>query len=110
MKRGSAIPSMLVFISVAVVGLWVARLASANVNSDDPLAPLARGSLEVWVPDTFFRGMPQVTQQYQWMPLLNEFQNDFPSFELRFNVIGREAFVQAMRSSASGYSVCGQPE
>jgi hypothetical protein len=94
----------LVLFSVALAGLFVATSGAAPLAPDDPLAPLSHGSLEVWVPDTFFTGMPHVTRQYQWSPLLSEFQNDFPSFELRFHIMGRESFVQSIQSPTPGPS------
>ncbi len=98
MKRRTALRSMRLLVSVAVLaGLWGARGAGEQVQLDDPLAPLARGSLEVWVPDTFFRGASaNFVHQYEWSPLLSEFKRDFPEFDLRFKIMDRAAFVEAI--------------
>jgi hypothetical protein len=115
MKRRPALRSMRLLFSLAiVVGLAGARGAGEQVPPDDPLAPLARGSLEVWVPDTFFTGAPVlVTRQYQWTPhqwtpLLSEFQNDFPGSVLHFNIMDRAAFVQAIHSNGPNPRTAGE--
>ena len=54
-------------------------------------------SLEVWAPDTFFRGASaSFVHEYEWSPLLSEFKRDFPDFDLRFKVMDRAAFVEAI--------------
>ncbi len=68
-----------------------------RIQPDDPLAPLARGSLEVWVPNTFFTGASaNFVHRYEWSLLLSEFKGDFPEFDLRFKIMDRAAFVQAI--------------
>lgn len=89
----------LLFGIALVVSLWGVTGAGHQAQPEAPLAPLVRGSLDVWAPDTFFTGGEEpparITRQYQWSSLLSEFRSDFPGFDLRFNVMARAAFVQA---------------
>lgn len=96
MKCGSTIS---ILFSFAVAGLWAATAAPSRVQAVDPLAPLARGLLEVWAPDTFLRGMVPIKHEYQWSPLLSEFKNDFPGFDLRFKIMDRDVLALALRSA-----------
>ncbi|MDQ2711777.1 MAG: hypothetical protein M3Y24_05985 [Acidobacteriota bacterium] len=102
MKRRRAFRSVPFLWSAAILlSLWLMRVAGEQTQVDYPLAPLARGSLEIWVPKTFFTGRmddptARVIHQYQWSPLLSEFERDFPVFDLRFNILDRAEFVQAV--------------
>lgn len=101
MKRRPAVWPIPLLLSIGVfVTPCGARGAGEQLQPNNRLAPLARGSLEVWVPDTFFTGGTEpparVTRQYQWSPLITEFRNDFPDFDLRFNILDRTVFVQAI--------------
>jgi hypothetical protein len=68
------------------------------------MAPLQRGTLEVWVPKTFVAGLmtdpaAHIIVTYQWTLLMNEFKRDFPAFDLHFKIMERDEFVAAVHSS-----------
>lgn len=85
---------------VIPVSLCGATRASEQLQPDDPLAPLTRGSLDVWAPDTFFTGASaNFVHEYEWSSLLSEFKSDFPQFDLRFKVMARAVFVDAIHST-----------
>ncbi|MGO9271624.1 MAG: hypothetical protein ACLQOO_15400 [Terriglobia bacterium] len=62
-------------------------------------AALQYGTLTVWVPRTFVRGVVPKDHEYDWDTwVLAEFKHDFPNFDLRFEVLEREQLEQAMHS------------
>src|SRR5947209_5474976 len=67
-------------------------------------AALRQGTLEVWVPESYVMGVmgdptKQVRHDYRWSLLLNEFKSDFPEFNLKFRILDREKFLEAIHAS-----------
>lgn len=67
-------------------------------------AVLQQGTLEVWVPKTFTMGLmsdpsARIINEYDWTPLLKEFESDFPGFVLHFKIFERDDFLKAVLAS-----------
>ena len=60
---------------------------------------LQRGTLTIWVPKTLIRGLASQSFDYPWGVLLSEFKDDFPDFDLEFQILDRDDFVQRLHSS-----------
>lgn len=65
---------------------------------------LQHGTLEVWVPKTFIMGLmsdpsARIINEYDWTPLLTEFESDFPGFGLHLKVFERDDFLKAVLAS-----------
>ncbi|HMD84838.1 MAG TPA: hypothetical protein VKO18_09070 [Terriglobia bacterium] len=92
MTAGQANPNTL-----QPAGVGPQRLSEAE-------ADLQQGSLTVWVPRTFVRGMPSIPAEeryhdYEWEGLQREFKADFPNFNLRFVELDLGEFIRVMHSS-----------
>jgi hypothetical protein len=64
-------------------------------------ADLQQGTLTVWVPRSFVRGVSSLPasdryHDYSWKALETEFKADFPNFDLRFVEMDRDDFIRAM--------------
>ena len=63
----------------------------------DAMAALEQGTLTVWVPRTFLRGNGTYDQDLHWDTwFLPKFKQDFPNFDLHFEVMEREQLEKAM--------------
>jgi len=65
---------------------------------------LQRGTLRVWVPKSHVMGLmsdpkAQVINAYPWGILQSEFKRDFPGFDLDFQILDRDDFVQRLHPS-----------
>ena len=105
MKCGQTFRSVALLLGVTMTAsMGLAGGAGGQTQHENPLATLAQGSLEIWAPKTFFTGRmddptARIMHQYQWPSLLNEFKSDFPGFDLRFNVLDRDDFVQSVHGT-----------
>ena len=64
-------------------------------------AYLQQGTLTLWVPHTYYRGMRSLPAEeryhdYDWEGLRREFKADFPNFKLRFVELDLAEFIRAM--------------
>src|SRR5208337_273263 len=64
-------------------------------------AILQQGSLRIWVPRTYYRGMESIPAEeryhdYDWEGLKKGFKADFPNFDLRFQELDLAPFIRAM--------------
>jgi hypothetical protein len=63
------------------------------------MAALEQGTLTVRVPRTLLRGMKSMDYDYHWDTwFLPKFKQDFPNFDLHFEVMERELLEKAMQS------------
>jgi hypothetical protein len=101
--------------AVASLGIIVSLLTAHGANCQESNAPaqlvranelaaLQRGTLEVWVPQDVVMGRMgepnvRVTVTYKWPTLLDDFKRDFPDFDLRFKILGRDDFARAFHST-----------
>ena len=93
--------------------LLFATIGFAQSQQNAPVVPnkvsgaeavLQRGTLTGWVPKTYVMGLmsdatAQVVQTYPWGILQKEFKRDFPDFDLDFQILEREDFLQRLHSS-----------
>ncbi len=76
-----------------------ARVGPRSLSEGE--ADLQQGTLTVWVPRTFVRGMPSIPSEeryhdYEWEGLQREFKADFPNFNLRLVELDLGEFIRAM--------------